>query len=148
MRSRVKSDVIMLGQVGLVKWALAEGCPRDDEDEEEPWTMAAAAAFHGHLELVRWLCGEGGLAMDEGVMNSAARSGNLELVQWLRGEGCPWDYWTCFYAVDQGHVEVLRWARENGCPWDAETRDRAAAELGYTDDLGNLVDDKGNPVAA
>ena len=35
---------------------------------------------------------------------------------------------------------MLRWARENGCPWIAETRDRAAAELGYTDDLGNLVD--------
>ena len=34
---------------------------------------------------------------------------------------------------------MLRWARENGCPWTAEDRDKAA-ELGYTDDLGNLVD--------
>ena len=33
----------------------------------------------------------------------------------------------------------LRWARENGCEWDTATRDRAAEELGYTDDLGNLV---------
>ena len=33
---------------------------------------------------------------------------------------------------------MLRWARENGAPWDTWTRDRAAAELGYTDDLGNL----------
>ena len=41
---------------------------------------------------------------------------------------------------------MLRWARENGCPWIAQTRDRAAAELGYTDDLGNLVDRQGNPV--
>ena len=37
-------------------------------------------------------------------------------------------------------MEVLRWARANGAPWDADTRDRAAAVLGYTDDLGNLVD--------
>ena len=37
-------------------------------------------------------------------------------------------------------VEVLRWARENGCPWTAATRDEAA-ELGYTDDFGNLVED-------
>ena len=37
-------------------------------------------------------------------------------------------------------MEVLRWLRENGCPWTAATRDRAAVELGYTDDLGNLVD--------
>ena len=36
---------------------------------------------------------------------------------------------------------MLRWVRENGCPWPAYTRDRAAAELGYTDDLGNLVDE-------
>ena len=80
--------------------------------------------------------------MNETVMNCAARSGNLELVQWLRGEGCPWDYWTCYWAVKKGHVEVLRWARENGCEWDAETRDRAAAELGYTDDFGNLVEEE------
>ena len=78
--------------------------------------------------------------MDVEVMEYAARSGNLELVQWLRGEGCPWDWKTCWYAIDKGHVEVLRWARENGCPWDAHYRNRAAAELGYTNDFGNLVD--------
>ena len=70
----------------------------------------------------------------------AAWGGHLEVLQWLRGEGCPWDMETCYEAVDKGHVEVLRWARENGCPWNAGTRYRAAAELGYTDDLGNLVE--------
>ena len=55
-----------------------------------------------------------------------------------RGEGYPWDWMTCNRAVDYGHVEVLRWARENGASWDAATR-RWAAELGYTDELGNLV---------
>ena len=84
--------------------------------------------------------------MDERVMRSAARSGNLELVQWLRGEGCPWNLLTCVHAINKGHVEVLRWARENGCPWDAETRYLAAAELGYADYFGNLVDGDGNPV--
>ena len=104
------------------------------------------AAWGGNLELVQWLCGEGGFAMDESVMNFAAMGGNLELVKWLRGEGCPWDWMTCFWAADKGHVEVLRWARENGCLWTTETRDEAAAELGYTDDLGNLVDLDGNPI--
>merc|ERR1712146_689038 len=33
---------------------------------------------------------------------------------------------------------VLRWARENGCEWDRYARDKAAEELGYTDNLGNL----------
>ena len=101
--------------------------------------MAVAAADHGHLELVRWLCGERGFAMNETVMASTASSGNLGLVRWLRGSGYKWSYSTCFYAVDQGHVEVLRWARANGCPWTAYTRDRAAEELGYTDDFGHLV---------
>ena len=79
--------------------------------------------------------------MNKRVMEMAAYGGNLELVRWLRGEGCSWDKWACEYAIRKGHVEVLRWARENGCPWPAYTRDRAAAELGYTDDLGNLVDE-------
>ena len=134
--TRVHSDVIAPGSVELAKWALAEGCPRE---KPHGFTMADAAAQYGHTELVKWLCGEGGFAMDEGVMMQAALSGNLELVQWLRGEGCSWDYWTCYWAVSKGHVEVLRWARENGCPWHVQTRDRAAAELGYTDDLGNLT---------
>ena len=49
---------------------------------------------------------------------------------------------TCFFAISKGDVEVLRWARENGCTWTAPTRDRAAVELGYTDDLGNLVEEE------
>ena len=77
--------------------------------------------------------------MNEHVMTEAARSGNLELVKWLRGDGCPWDAYTCYWAVDQGHVKVLRWLRGNGCPWSAGTRERAATKLGYTDDFGNLV---------
>ena len=132
LRTRVKSDVILPGSAALAKWALAEGCPRYH-------TMAKVAARYGQLELVKWLCGEGGFAMDEGLITSAARGGNLEMIQWLRGEGCPWDFMTCYWAVDQGHVEVLRWARENGCPWNRYTRDQAAAELGYTDDFSNLA---------
>ena len=65
------------------------GCPRQCEIG---FTMAEDAARYGRLELVKWLCGEGGFAMDEVVMSRAAGSGNLELVQFLRGEGYPWDF--------------------------------------------------------
>ena len=138
--TRVRSDVLLPGGVALAKWALAEGCPR--ESGYDGATVAEIAAEFGHLELVKWLCGEGGSAMDARVMMEAAGSGNMEVVQWLRGEGCPWDYWTCYSAVHQVDVEMLRWARENGCEWRAETRDMAAEELGYTDDLGNLVEEE------
>ena len=143
LRTRVESDVLMPRSVALVKWALAEGCPREHENGIN---MAHCAAQQGQLELVKCLCGEGGFAMDGDVMGSAAGSGNLELVQWMRGEGCPWDFFTCFWAVINGHVEVLRWARENGCPWRAATRDLAGLTLGYEDNLGNLVDIHGNPL--
>ena len=136
LRTWVWSHVLLPGSVALAKWALVEGCPRERGDGI---TMAAAAAQFGHMELVLWLIQELGFAMDRNVMGYAAGSGNLELVQWLRDEGCPWDCWTCYYAVDYGRVEVLRWLRENRCPWTAHIQDRAAEELGYTDDLGNLV---------
>ena len=92
---------------------------------------------------LRW-ARENGCNWNARTSTCAAARGHLEVLQWLRAEGCPWDFWTCCSAVQQGHVETLRWARENGCPWQWYTRDRAAEELGYTDDFGNLIND-GNP---
>jgi len=120
LRTRALSDVILPGQVALAKWALAEGCPRWRGYPQDP-NMARAAARHGHLELIKWLCGEGGFAMDRTVMALSARSGNLELVRWLRGEGCDWSADTCMCAAEAGRTGVLQWLRANGCPWDAET---------------------------
>ena len=50
------SDVILTGQVALARWALAEGCPRDDGGGI---TMAHVAAFDGHREILQGLRGEG-----------------------------------------------------------------------------------------
>ena len=90
---------------------------------------------------------ENGCEWDKKCCWQAAMGGHLEVLQWLRAEGCPWSYLTCYWAVNKGHVEVLRWARENGCVWDAETQDRAATALGYTDDLGNLIEHLALPQA-
>ena len=86
LRTRVHSDVTMPGQVALVKWALAEGCPRVAENGA---TMLTAAAQFGQMEQARWLIQEQGFAMDRDVMHCAVMGGNLELVKWLQGEGCP-----------------------------------------------------------
>ena len=149
------------GHLELVRWLVEEqGFEIDD-------AVVDKAAGSGNLELVQWLWGDEGFEVDKRLMQRAAESGHLGLVKWLRGKGCDWNAWTCAlaaqrghlevlewlhtngcpmshitvsFAVQNGHVEVLRWARENGCPWHAVDRDRAAAELGYTDNLGNLFD--------
>ena len=77
----------------------------------------------------------------QGACAFAARGGHLEVLKWLRGDGFEWCNRTCRNAVQHGHVEVLRWARQKGCPWDADTRDLAAEKLGYTDSFGHLYDD-------
>ena len=122
LRTRVPSDVLLPGSVTLVKWALAEGCPRETYGDKR----AKVAASFGHRELVQFLIREQGFAMDEGVMGWAARSGNLEMVRWLRGEGCEWSALACQYAAACGQLRVLQWLRANGCPWDADTCNAAA----------------------
>ena len=104
LRTRVHSDVIMPGRVALVKWALAEGCPREDVYGA---TMAAVAAEYGHEELVQCLIQEQGFAIYPKVMGCAALGGNLELVRWLRGKGCGWSAETCKCAVQSGRTGIL-----------------------------------------
>ena len=164
--TRVKSDVLRPGSVALVRWALAEGCPREKIPGFQTFHMAQYAAEYGHLALVKWLCSaEGGFPVDEMIkdtyegeemrrelMENAIEGGNVELVKWVRAKHCRWynetqyQYWgpECRWdannaddAVMYRHVEVLRWLRKSGCPWHSFARDTAAKELGYTDDFGN-----------
>ena len=121
----------IMGHLEVLQWLRGEGCPWN-------WRTIAFAAYRGHLEVVRW-ARENGCDWNKTACAMAAMGDRLEVLQWLRANGCPWSARTCYWAVDKGHVETLRWARENGAPWNAATRDKAAAELGYTDDLGNLV---------
>ena len=87
---------------------------------------------------MQWLRAEGCL-WDGRTSKEAAHQGHLETLRWALENGCPGDSFVCHWAVLRGHVEVLRWAREFGCPWEPEIRDRAAAQLGYTDNFGNLT---------
>ena len=63
--------------------------------------MACFAARYGHLVLVKWLCGEGGFAVDKRVVRGAAGSGNLEVVQWLLREGG--------FSKDDAFYKVALW---------------------------------------
>jgi hypothetical protein len=37
-------------------------------------------------------------------------------MKWLKEQGCPWDFWTSFYAKFHGNSDNIRWLREQGCP--------------------------------
>jgi uncharacterized protein YabN with tetrapyrrole methylase and pyrophosphatase domain len=59
-----------------------------------------------------------GCPWDKWTCAWALKGGHLVVLQWLRSNGCPWDEQTCSRAALGGHLEVLQWARANGCPWD------------------------------
>ena len=87
------------------------------------------AAFHGHLEVMKWLRAKG---CPWGFRTSfkAAQGGQLEMLQWMRAQDppCPWNSSVCYHAALHGHLEVLRWARSQGCPWDKDLIWVAASE--------------------
>ena len=93
------------------------------------------AAFHGHLELVKWLRAKG-CPWTTQASNCAARGGHLEVLQWMRAQDppCPWNSRVCYYAAWEGHLEVLRWARSQGCAWDKDLT-YVAAMNGHLDVL-------------
>ena len=106
--------------VELVKWAIEQGCPR-----EEDRVVCALAARGGHLDTLQWLRASG-FEWDCRTCSFAAEGGHLDVLKWLRANGCPWDEDTCSYAALGGHLDVLKWLRANGCPWDEGTCSYAA----------------------
>ena len=113
LRTRVASDVVLLGQVAPVKWALAEGRPRDGKVEPfEGFNMAEFAADAGRFELVQGLLLEGGFQLlDKQLLGwAAARGGNgMELVQWLAAAGLPLDPGVAVGAAESGQLELVKW---------------------------------------
>ena len=98
------------------------------------------AAFHGHLEVMKWLQAKG-CPWGTQTSNCAAHGGHLEMLQWMRAQDppCPWNRDVCYWAAaSKGHLEVLRWMRSQGCPWD-EGVSCVAAKNGYLKTLVWLI---------
>ena len=95
-----------------MKWALAEGRPRDGKVEPfEGFNMAEFAADAGRFELVQGLLLEGGFQLlDKQWLGwAAARGGNVELVQWLAAAGLPLDPGVAVGAAESGQLELVKW---------------------------------------
>ena len=98
------------------------------------------AAFHGHLEVMKWLRAKG-CPWGNQTSYRAAEGGHLEVLQWMRAQDppCPWNRDVCYWAAaSKGHLEVLRWMRSQGCPWD-EGVSCVAATYGYLKTLVWLI---------
>ena len=134
------------GQLEVLKWARAKGCPwnsltcrraaggghldllkwaRDNGCEWDAWTCAHAAEG-GHLDVLKW-ARENGCWWDVWTCAHAAGGGHLDVLRWARENGCEWDEWTCAGAAEGGHLEVLKWAKQNGCPWISDDGDSSSA---------------------
>ena len=56
-----------------------------------PWGTQtfASAAYHGHLDIMKWLL-ENGCPLSKLAFWCAVHNGKLENVKWLHSVGCPW----------------------------------------------------------
>ena len=91
------------------------------------WTVAAAAV-HGHLDVLEWIYSleeEARPPIDGRACECAAAGGHLDVLRWLRARHAPWDENTCGEAAGNGHLDILQWCRRHGCPWDEGVVQRA-----------------------
>ena len=118
LHTTVRFDVILPGRLEMLKWALAEGCPtqNDHPRAQYDFNMVHEAARFGHVPLMEWLVNEEGLELNERVFTCGAE--HLEVLHWAHENDCPFDEDACAYAAASGKVENLQWLRANGFPWN------------------------------
>jgi len=151
-KAKARPEECVCGGIPRLEWATRDlNCPRSP-------LVAAAAAYRGRLEELRWVLEQGfpcdelaavaaarggqratlehvlgirpGIIMRPEICTAASGEGHLGLLKLLRERGCPWDEDTVALAARNGHQESVEWACGGGCPVDAEAA-AAAAEGGH-----------------
>ena len=124
----------------------------DEYEDDDAYYYCKIAAFHGHLECLKYLhkngcswyactCSnaafnghfeclkyahENGCPWNEYTCADAARYGHIKCLKYAHENGCPWDNWVCYWAAENGHLECIKYAHKNGCHWDKQTCSNAA----------------------
>lgn len=98
------------------------------------YQTTAAAARGGHLDCLKFLCETNCRWNTPSSTARAAEYGHLDCLKYLRERGCKWNRWACARAAENGHLECLKYAHENKCPWDEKTC-MSAAQNGHLDCL-------------
>ena len=92
------------------------------------------AAFHGSVEILRWLHEEKGWKLElENTNNDtgewAGMGGSIEVLEYFRERGYEFNEAACGGAAGGGHLKALKWLRglDPPCPWNEDACDQAAA---------------------
>ena len=102
-------------------------------------SLYLAAAYFGHLDVIKWLYEEKHLSFPENPRSVLAHScGHLDVLQYVLtiipvATGAL-ETWACYNASRRGNVECLRYLHAHGYPWGSDTLS-SAAEKGHLECL-------------
>ena len=107
-----------------------------------PWFLYQLAE-RGRLDQLKWARANIGFCTwSERVPGVAAANGHLDVLKWLKGNGVPWDDQVCIEAAAGGHVDVLKWLDSTGAHrftkyrhWRPKKMIAGAAEGGHAEVL-------------
>ena len=93
------------------------------------WSIicANAAAYHGHLHILKYLR-KRGCKWNTITTKQAARGGSIECLKYLLQHGCPCDARACSAAAREGRLACLQFLHKNNIPWDEKAYAAAALE--------------------
>ncbi|EFA76623.1 hypothetical protein PPL_09928 [Heterostelium album PN500] len=97
------------GNIPIIEWLQTKGFLMDDQTE-----YSMTAAYHGHLELVKYLIKHRLTKLTTRTMDYSTASGNLELVKWLHNnctQGCTTVALDTAMAFNQ--QEIVQWLKNN-----------------------------------
>lgn len=126
--SRFCSVPAARGDIAVLKWACARGCPYEwrtsVKGRPNQESVTTLAALHGHLHMLEWLADIGRIDRWN-VCSNAASGGHLHVVKWGYGRGYYY-HDVCVYAAQGGHVHVLDWYGVDRSDWILFTSSEAA----------------------
>ena len=135
------STLTMAGSIGnleMVKYCVANGCPVDE------WTCAPActyAAKYGHLECLKYLHEEVKAPWNSYTAAAAAQKGHLHILEYLvERKYDQFDDFACRRAAEKGHLDCLKFLHETAkAPWN-ERAVWAARHHNHSECLRYLLD--------
>ena len=131
---RTINAAVEQGNLEMVKYCVANECPIDV-------FACANAAFHGDLEVLKYLCEEAEAPWDWKTAAWAAENGQLHILEYLvERKYDQFNTDACESAAAYGHLDCLKYLHETAkAPWDSRAV-RWAHENYQTECLQYLLD--------